>query len=171
MVMPSPLRDIPRPRRQQLPRIVTAIVGVATLITVLAITLGAESSSTSAMPVVLPTLRKPPAQHIHRTKHHADPTRDIRQLRRQFPVPRHAHEVRATARRRAFTASGTVHDVARFYERQLHHLKIRWHASNRMAHGHMAARMGRLTSRHEAVGYLAVGQTDVGLGIVVRFRP
>jgi hypothetical protein len=170
MAMPSPLRDLPPPRRQQLPRIVTAIVGVATLITVVAITLGAESPSTSALPVALPTLRKPPAHHIHRTKQPADAMHDIRQLRRQFPVPRHAHEVRATPRSRAFTASGTLHAVARFYDRRLHHLKIRWHATNRVARGHVAARMGRLTSRHEAVGYLAIRQTDAGLGIVVRFR-
>jgi hypothetical protein len=170
MVMPSPLRDIPRPRRQQLPRIVTAIVGVATLIAVLAITLGAESPSTSAIPVALPTLRNPLANHIHRTKQHVDPKRDKRELHRQFPVPRQSHEVRATPRSRAFTVSGTLHGVASFYERRLHHLKIRWHATNRMAHGHVAARMGRLTSRHETVGYLAIRQTDVGLGIVVRFR-
>lgn len=170
MIMPSPLRDMPRPRRQLLPRIVTAIICVAALGAVLMIALGARSPSTSAMPIARPALPKSPSSQRHVAKPQVDRTSEVRQLRRHFPVPRHAHQVRATPYSRAYTASGDLPDLVSFYDKRLRQVHVGWHATDRIAHRSVIARTGRLTVGREPVGHLAIRQTDVGLGIVVRFR-
>jgi hypothetical protein len=170
MIMPSPLRDMPRPRRQRLPQIVTAVIGVFALGAVLVIAVGARSPSTSAMPIAAPTLFQTPPSSGHSTKTDVDRAQDVWQLRRHFPVPRHSTEVRATPRSRQFTASGDIADLVIFYERRLRREHVQWHATDRTAHLRVVACVGRLTFHREPVGYLAIRQTDVGLGIVVRFR-
>jgi hypothetical protein len=171
MIMPSPLRDMPRPRRQRLPQIATTVIGVSALAAVLMITFTARSPSTSAMPIAVPTLfRSPPPSPGHSTTRHVERTQAIWQLRHHFPLPRHARQVRTTLHGRAFSASGHLPDLVRFYERRLRHGQVHWHGTDRTTHRRVIARVGSLTVRGEPVGYLAVRRTDVGLGIVVRFR-
>jgi hypothetical protein len=122
------------------------------------------------MPIIVPTLFRTPPRSSHSTTTHVAPTRDVWQLRRHFPLPRRATEVRATPRSRAFTAAGNLSDLITFYERRLRHEHVRWHATDRTAHRHVVARVGRLTLQRAPVGYLAIRRTDVGLGIVVKFR-
>lgn len=170
MIMPSPLRDMPRPRRQRLPQIVTGVIGVSALTAVLVVAVAGRSPSTSAMPIRVPTLFQSLPSTAHSTWSHVDRTPNIRQVVRHFPVPHHAEQVRATRYRRAFTAPGDLPALVRFYERRLRHQHVQWHATARTAHHHVVARVGRLLARGGPVGYLAIRQTDVGLGIVVRFR-
>jgi hypothetical protein len=135
MIMPSPVRAVPRPRRQRVPLIITATVGVVALTCVLVIALAVGSPSAATLPVGV----SPLATIVGGTTPPA-----LAHLRRQFPVPSGARDVSATKRSRTYTAPGGLPHAVRFYERRLHRIGVGWHPVARTMHGRRIAYAGAL---------------------------
>lgn len=162
MILPAPVREMPRPRRQRIPMLVCAGIGVAALGAVLGIALAVGSPSQAALPVLAPS---PPAVS------HVNHSHDVRYLRHHMPLVPGARKVRATLHRRAYTAPGGVPRVARYYEEQLRRLGLHWRVATDVRHRTIA---GRVIGRDGAVANLRVepvpGTHGALVRIVVAFR-